>query len=34
MRKNKPDIPKMFVNGKVREVFSSLFGFDDNLALT
>jgi hypothetical protein len=33
MRKNKPDIPKIFVNGKGREVFSSLFGFDGNLTL-
>jgi hypothetical protein len=34
MRKNEPDIPKIFVNGKGREVSSSLFGFDGNLALT
>jgi hypothetical protein len=34
MRKNKPDIPKIFVNGKGREMFSSLFGFDGNLTLT
>jgi hypothetical protein len=34
MRTNKLDIPKIFVNGKGREVFSSLFRFDGNLTLT
>jgi hypothetical protein len=34
MRNNKPDIPKIFINGKEREVFSSLFRFDGNLTLT
>jgi hypothetical protein len=29
MRKNKPDIPKIFVIGKGREVFSSLLGFSE-----
>jgi hypothetical protein len=33
-RKHNPDIPKILVNGKGREVFSSLFVFDGNLTLT
>jgi len=27
LRKNKPEIPSLFLSGKQREVFSSIFGF-------